>query len=63
MFLNTLVLAVGFAVFLFAASPPIRYFGTLSILALGTGLLGDGFLLPVLVRLTAARGRKETEHA
>jgi uncharacterized protein len=62
MFLNTLVLAGGFSVFLLAASPPIRYFGILSLLALVTGLLGDSVLLPVLVRLTAAKGRKETVH-
>jgi len=59
MFLNSLILVVGFSVFLFAASPPIRYFGILSILALTTGLAGDSVLLPVLVRLVTAKGRKE----
>lgn len=58
MFLNSLILAVGFSVFLFAASPPIRYFGILSILALVAGLAGDSVLLPVLVRWTTARGKK-----
>ena len=59
MFLNSLILVVGFSVFLFAASPPIRYFGILSILALTTGLASDSVLLPVLVRLVTAKGRKE----
>jgi predicted RND superfamily exporter protein len=62
MFLNSLILAVGFSVFLFAASPPIRYFGILSILALLTGLLGDSVLLPVLVRLVTVRGAKGNGH-
>lgn len=62
MFLNSSILVVGFSVFLFAASPPIRTFGVLSILTLITGLAGASVLLPVLVRLTAARGRKENGH-
>ena len=63
MFLNSFILIVGFTVFLFAASPPIRTFGILSILTLVTGLAGTSVLLPVLVRMVTARGRKETEHA
>lgn len=62
MFLNSLILIVGFSVFLFAAAPPIRTFGALSILTLVTGLAGASVLLPVLVRLTAAGGRKENGH-
>jgi len=56
MFLTSLILIVGFSVFLFAASPLIRYFGILSILALVTGLAGDCNLLPVLVRMVDGQG-------
>jgi predicted RND superfamily exporter protein len=58
MFLTSLILAVGFSVFLFASSPPIRYFGILSITALLTGLAGDCVLLPVLVRMATSGGTR-----
>jgi predicted RND superfamily exporter protein len=58
LFLTSLILTVGFSVFLFVSSPPIRYFGMLSIAALMTGLAGDSVLLPVLIRLATARGHK-----
>jgi predicted RND superfamily exporter protein len=59
MFLTSLILTVGFSVFLFASSPPIRYFGILSIAALVTGLAGDSVLLPVLIRIATARRHEE----
>jgi len=63
MFLTSLILVVGFSVFLFAASPPIRYFGILSIAAMLTGLAGDCILLPVLVRMVAVKGTRKSGHA
>jgi predicted RND superfamily exporter protein len=63
MFLTSLILVVGFSVFLFASSPPIRYFGILSIVALVTGLAGDCVLLPVLVRMVTVRGTRKSGHA
>lgn len=62
MFLNSLILIVGFSVFLFAASPPIRTFGILSILTLVTGLAGASVLLPVLVRMAMTGRRKGNGH-
>jgi hypothetical protein len=62
MFLNSLILIVGFSVFLFAASPPIRYFGILSILTLVTGLAGASVLLPVLVRMVTTGRRRGNGH-
>lgn len=62
MFLTSLILTVGFSVFLFASSPPIRYFGILSITALVTGLAGDCILLPVLVRMTTAASTRRAAH-
>lgn len=56
MLLTSLILSTGFSVFLFAAAPPIRFFGILSIIALITGLAGDCILLPVLVRIVTGHG-------
>jgi len=49
---TTFILATGFAVFLISSSPPVRYFGILSITALVSALMGDFVLLPVILRLT-----------
>jgi len=56
-FLTTLILVMGFSVFLFAAAPPIRYFGILSIVALITAVIGDTILLPIMLRIFDAFGR------
>jgi len=54
-FLTSLILVVGFSVFLLALSPPIRYFGILGITALVTALIGDLVLLPIILRMMESR--------
>lgn len=62
MVLTSAVLSVGFAVFLFASSPPIRTFGLLSLGALVAGLAGDCVLLPVLLRMFGCKAVRRTEN-
>jgi predicted RND superfamily exporter protein len=49
-FMTSVILIVGFSVFLLASSPPIRYFGILGITALLTALIGDLVLLPIILK-------------
>ncbi|MBN2200306.1 MAG: hypothetical protein JW747_10725 [Candidatus Aminicenantes bacterium] len=62
MVLTSVILAVGFSVFLLASSPPVRQFGLLSLAALAAGLAGDCVLLPVLVRMFARKPASEAAH-
>jgi predicted RND superfamily exporter protein len=63
MVMTMAILSVGFSVFLFASSPPIRYFGMLSLATLAAGLAGDGILLPVLLRMLDSKGTRRSENA
>ncbi|MCK4344709.1 MAG: MMPL family transporter [Bacteroidales bacterium] len=49
-FHTTIVLILGFSVFLISSSPPIKYFGIISITALLTALIGDFILLPIILK-------------
>jgi predicted RND superfamily exporter protein len=62
MVLTMAILSIGFSVFLFASSPPIRYFGILSLATLAAGLAGDCVLLPVLVRMLDSKGARRSEN-
>jgi predicted RND superfamily exporter protein len=55
----TSILAVaGFAVFLFAEAPPVRYFGLLCITAMVSALFGDIIILPFMLKKTV----KDSDH-
>ena len=54
-FLTSVILIVGFSVFILASSPPIRYFGILGITALLTALIGDLVLLPIILKTMKSR--------
>jgi len=54
-FLTSVILIVGFSVFILASSPPIRYFGILGITALLTALIGDLVLLPIILKTMESR--------
>ena len=54
-FLTSIILIVGFSVFVLASSPPIRYFGILGITALLTALIGDLILLPIILKTMDSR--------
>ncbi len=54
--LNTsIILVSGFAVFIFSSSPPIRYFGLLSIIVMLCALAGDLVLLPIILGIIDKR--------
>jgi hypothetical protein len=55
-FMTSVILIVGFSVFLLASSPPIRYFGILGITALLTALIGDLVLLPIILKKMESGG-------
>ena len=48
--LTSVILGLGFCVFLFAQAPPARNFGLLSITAMLTALFGDIVILPIILR-------------
>jgi len=50
LFHTTLVLFIGFSVFLFSSVPPIKHFGILSVTALVSALVGDLVLLPIILK-------------
>ena len=54
-FLTSVILIVGFSVFILASSPPIKYFGILGITALFTALIGDLVLLPIILKTMESR--------
>lgn len=51
----SLVICLGFSVFLTSSSPPIRYFGFLSIAGFLSALAADIFLLPAMIELLVRR--------
>ena len=51
MFFTTVVLSLGFLVFVLSAYNPLSHFGILSAIAISSALLADIFLLPVLMEM------------
>lgn len=49
--LTSFILVAGFAIFIFAPSPPIKYFGLLTVTALLTAIVGDFVMLPLILRI------------
>jgi hypothetical protein len=57
MIINALILSIGFAVFLFAPVPPVRYFGLLGLTGVITALFGDAVILGGIMKWLDRRGR------
>ena len=49
--LTTIILSIGFIIFLFSGSPPVKYFGLLSVAALIAAFLGDVVFLPFFIKI------------